>query len=264
MKINMKKNIIIITIVTILLITIVCLIIFLSQGNKTPIPQPPMPPTTTESTLPITETQPEQPTNSTAPIETTEPPLESTEDKPIKPPLESTEDEPIQSPKKTKRQLKEEQKRKEAAVKTAKDYVNNKNFTLTAHSLYSIKEYLEENKKFSPEEAEYGAENCGADWNEEAVKAAKMCLELETQVNFSYSKKELSKSIERQWKFTPEQISYGVENCGADWNKQAENYVRVIIDKDPKAKKEQIIKTLTNKGFNKEEINYGIKACKIK
>ncbi len=252
MKINMKKNIIIITIVTILLITIVCLIIFLSQGNKTPIPQPPMPPTTTESTLPITETQPEQPTNSTAPIETTEPPLES------------TEDEPIQSPKKTKRQLKEEQKRKEAAVKTAKDYVNNKNFTLTAHSLYSIKEYLEENKKFSPEEAEYGAENCGADWNEEAVKAAKMCLELETQVNFSYSKKELSKSIERQWKFTPEQISYGVENCGADWNKQAENYVRVIIDKDPKAKKEQIIKTLTNKGFNKEEINYGIKACKIK
>lgn len=248
----MKKNIIIITIVTILLITIVCLIIFLSQGNKTPIPQPPMPPTTTESTLPITETQPEQPTNSTAPIETTEPPLES------------TEDEPIQSPKKTKRQLKEEQKRKEAAVKTAKDYVNNKNFTLTAHSLYSIKEYLEENKKFSPEEAEYGAENCGADWNEEAVKAAKMCLELETQVNFSYSKKELSKSIERQWKFTPEQISYGVENCGADWNKQAENYVRVIIDKDPKAKKEQIIKTLTNKGFNKEEINYGIKACKIK
>ena len=253
----MKKTIII-TIITVLLITIVCLIIFLSQENKTPIPQTQMPPITTTvppttpetTTPPVTETPPEQPP--TEPGETIE-----------RPPT-ATEDEPIQSPKKTKRQLKEEQKRKEAAVKTAKDYVNNKNFTLTAHSLYSIKEYLEENKKFSPEEAEYGAENCGADWNEEAVKAAKMCLELETQVNFSYSKKELSKSIERQWKFTPEQISYGVENCGADWNKQAENYVRVIIDKDPKAKKEQIIKTLTNKGFNKEEINYGIKACKIK
>ncbi|MBR0518926.1 hypothetical protein IJJ97_03955 [bacterium] len=252
----MKKTIII-TIITILLIAIVCLIIFLSQGNKTPIPQTPIPPITTSvpapTTPPVTETQSEQPP--TEPIETTETPPESTEDKPI-----STED----KPKKTKRQLKEEHKRKEAAVKTAKDYVNNKNFTLTAHSLYSIKEYLEENKKFSAEEAEYGAENCGADWNEEAVKAAKMCLELETKVNFSYSKKELSKSIERQWKFTPEQVSYGVENCGADWNKQAENYIKVMLDKDPNIKKEHIVKTLTNKGFNKEEINHGIKACKIK
>ena len=240
----MKKNIII-TIITILLIAIVCLVIFLFKGNKTPIPQPPPYKTEPRTTPPTTETPPEQPP--TEPIETTEPPT-------------STEDQP----KKTKRQLKEEQKRREAAVKTAKDYVSNKNFTLTAHSLYSIKEYLTENKKFSSEEAEYGAENCGADWNEEAVKAAKMCLELETKVNYSYSKKELSKSIERQWKFTPEQISYGIENCGADWNKQAENYIRVILDKDPNTKKEQIVKTLTNKGFNKEEINHGIKACKVK
>lgn len=237
----MKKNIVIITIITVLLIVIVCLIIFLSQ-KPNQIKQTPMPPPETTTTLPpptTTETPPEQPPT-------------------------ATEDETIQPPKKTKRQLKEEKKRKEAAVKTAKDYVNNKNFTLTAHSLYSIKEYLEENKKFSAEEAEYGAENCGADWNEEAVKAAKMCLELETKVNYSYSKKELSKSIERQWKFTPEQVSYGVENCGADWNKQAENYIKVMLDKDPKTKKEQIVKTLTNKGFNKEEINYGIKACKVK
>ena len=250
-KKDMKKNIIIITITIILIICFV-IFLFISNGHKPPDQTPMPPPVTTPETTtpPVTETPPEQPP--TEPGETIE-----------RPPT-ATEDETIQPPKKTKRQLKEEKKRKEAAVKTAKDYVNNKNFTLTAHSLYSIKEYLEENKKFSAEEAEYGAENCGADWNEEAVKAAKMCLELETKVNYSYSKKELSKSIERQWKFTPEQVSYGVENCGADWNKQAENYIKVMLDKDPKTKKEQIVKTLTNKGFNKEEINYGIKACKVK
>lgn len=254
----MKKNLIIITIITVLLITIVCLIIFLYQKPNR-IQQTPMPPTTTTVPAPLTT-----PESTTPPVTETPPEQPSTElDETIEPPT-STEDKPIQPPKKTKRQLKEEQRRKEAAVKIAKDYVSNKNFTLTAHSFYSIKEYLEENKKFSAEEAEYGAENCGANWNEEAVKAAKMCLELETKVNFSYSKKELSKSIERQWKFTPEQVSYGVENCGADWNKQAENYVKLMLDKNPNIKKEQIVKTLTNKGFNKEEINHGIKACKVK
>ena len=253
----MKKNIII----AIILIAI-CLVIFLfiPKGNKPQIEQTPLPPPVTTETPPTG--QPPITTTETPPTE--QPPAEGEPGETIERPT-STEDNPVQQPpKKTKRQLKEEQKRREAAVKTAKDYVSNKNFTLTAHSLYSIKEYLTENKKFSSEEAEYGAENCGADWNEEAVKAAKMCLELETKVNYSYSKKELSKSIERQWKFTPEQISYGIENCGADWNKQAENYIRVILDKDPNTKKEQIVKTLTNKGFNKEEINHGIKACKVK
>ena len=43
---------------------------------------------------------------------------------------------------------------------------------------------LERDLKFSHEEAVYGADNCGADWKEEALRAARKCLEKNGEYSF--------------------------------------------------------------------------------
>ena len=64
---------------------------------------------------------------------------------------------------------------------------------------------------FSTEEAEAAADNCGADWNEQAVRQAQSYLET---MELTYD--ELVDQLEYD-KFTPEQASYGADNCGAEW-----------------------------------------------
>lgn len=70
-------------------------------------------------------------------------------------------------------------------------------------------------EKYSTEEATFAADNCGADWNEQAVGKAKSYLE---SSNFSYTG--LIDQLEYEG-FTTEQATHGADNCGADWNEQA-------------------------------------------
>lgn len=67
---------------------------------------------------------------------------------------------------------------------------------------------------FSDNEAAYGANNCGADWNEQAVKKAKNYLSYSA---FSYDG--LIQQLEFEG-FSSEQAENGANNCGADWNEQ--------------------------------------------
>ena len=62
--------------------------------------------------------------------------------------------------------------------------------------------------EFLHSEAVYGADNCKADWNEQAVKAAKTYLEI-----MPLSRSGLIKQLERAG-FTHEQAVYGAEQNG--------------------------------------------------
>ena len=61
---------------------------------------------------------------------------------------------------------------------------------------------------FSTEEATYGADNCGADWNEQAAKKAQSYLEYT-----SFSRDGLIQQLEYEG-FTREQAEYGVSAVG--------------------------------------------------
>ena len=61
---------------------------------------------------------------------------------------------------------------------------------------------------FTNEQAVHGADNCGADWNEQAVKKAKSYLDL-----MAYSKEGLIQQLEFEG-FTHEQAVHGAEANG--------------------------------------------------
>ncbi len=88
------------------------------------------------------------------------------------------------------------------ALEKAKSYLN--------YSAFSYKGLIEqlEFEGFSTEEATYGADNCGADWNEQAVKKAKSYLSYS-----SFSRSELIEQLEFEG-FTAEQAAYGASQNG--------------------------------------------------
>lgn len=108
-------------------------------------------------------------------------------------------------------------------------------------------------EKYSTEEATYGADNCGADWNEQALQAAKNYLDTSA---FSYSG--LVKQLEFE-KYTTEQATYGVDNCGADWNEQAAKSAKSYLEISSFSR-QALIDQLTFEGFTSEQAEYGATA----
>lgn len=88
------------------------------------------------------------------------------------------------------------------AVEKAKSYLQ-----FMAFSYDGLVEQLEF-EKFSHEDAVYGVDHCGADWNEQAVKKAKSYLEF-----MSFSHDGLVEQLEFEG-FTHEQAEYGVTQVG--------------------------------------------------
>ena len=91
------------------------------------------------------------------------------------------------------------------AVRMAKDYLS-----LMSFSRQGLVKQLEY-EGFTNEQAIYGVDNAGADWNVQAVKSAKEYLEL-----MSFSRQGLIDQLKYEG-FTSEQATYGVDNCGATW-----------------------------------------------
>ena len=88
------------------------------------------------------------------------------------------------------------------AVSRAKSYIKTSGFS--RNGLIHQLEY----EGFTEEEAEYGADNCDADWNEMALKKAKSYMNVK-----NYSKKELRHQLEYEG-FTDEQIEYALDALG--------------------------------------------------
>ena len=90
------------------------------------------------------------------------------------------------------------------ALQKAQDYLS-----VTAFSHDGLVEQLEIGEKFAHEDAVYGADNCGADWNEQAAAKAKDYLDM-----MAFSRDGLIEQLEVGEKFTHEQAVYGAEANG--------------------------------------------------
>ena len=88
------------------------------------------------------------------------------------------------------------------ALAKAKKYLQTTSFSY--NGLVKQLEY----EKYSHEEAVYAADNCGADWNEQADEKAKDYLKTD-----SFSKDSLIEQLEYEG-FTHEQAVYGAESNG--------------------------------------------------
>ena len=94
------------------------------------------------------------------------------------------------------------------ALEDAQNYLNI--MALSRETLINQLEY----DGFSSEEAAAAADQCGADWNEQAVRQAQSYL---GTPGMSFTYEELIDQLEYD-KFTPEQAAYGADHCGMDWN----------------------------------------------
>ena len=90
------------------------------------------------------------------------------------------------------------------ALESASTYLD-----IMSFSYSGLIEQLEEGDGYTHEEAVYAADNCGADWNEQAAKSAKEYLDI-----MSFSREELIEQLVDGEGFTHEQAVYGVEHNG--------------------------------------------------
>lgn len=120
----------------------------------------------------------------------------------------------------------------------------------TAFSYSGLIEQLEY-EKFTHEEAVWAADNCNADWNEQAVFMAKAYLDY---TSFSYSG--LIEQLEYAG-FTAEQATHGADSCGADWNEQAAIKAESYLDYSAFSR-QGLIDQLLYEGFTQEQAEYGV------
>ena len=128
----------------------------------------------------------------------------------------------------------------------AESYLNSSAFSYTGliHQL--------EYEGFSTSEATYGADNCGANWKEQALKKAKSYLNSSA---FSYSG--LQHQLEYEG-FTEDEAQYGVDNCNADWNDQAYKKAKSYLHSSPDMGRDRLLHQLQYEGFSYEQAVYGV------
>lgn len=130
------------------------------------------------------------------------------------------------------------------ALQSAKSYLD---YSAFSHDgLISQLEY----EGYSTEDSTYAADNCGADWNDQALKSALSYLDYS---GFSYSG--LIEQLEYE-EFTTEQATYAADNCGADWNAEAAETAQSYMDYSSFSRSE-LIDQLKYEGFTEAQAEYG-------
>ena len=107
---------------------------------------------------------------------------------------------------------------------------------------------------FSKETAEYAADNCDVDWNQQAVNKAASYLK------YDYSAAKIYNKLLEEG-FTSEQAQFGIMNCNADWNQQAVNKAISYLKFNYSAGK--IYDKLLDEEFTSEQAQYGIMNCNV-
>lgn len=130
------------------------------------------------------------------------------------------------------------------ALESAKSYLRSSEFSY--EGLIDQLEY----EQYSHEDAVYAADNCGADWNEQALKCAKSYLSFS-----SFSRQGLIEQLEYE-KYTNEQAVYAVDNCNADWYEQAVKTAESYLDFSSFSR-DGLINQLEFEGFTHDQAVYG-------
>ena len=110
---------------------------------------------------------------------------------------------------------------------------------------------------FSAKEAKYAANNCGANWNKQAVNKAKQYLE-----TTPFSKSGLIKQLKFEG-FTSKQAKHGVKYCKANWKKQAVKKAKQYLD-TMSFSKSGLISQLKYEGFTSDQAKYAAKKVGFK
>ena len=103
---------------------------------------------------------------------------------------------------------------------------------------------------FSDDEATYAADNCGADWDEQALRHALSYLD-----SSAFSYEGLIDQLEYEG-YTTDQAEYGADNCDADWNEQVEKMAENYMDSFSFSRSE-LIDQLEYEGFTSEQAEHG-------
>ena len=131
------------------------------------------------------------------------------------------------------------------AISSAKEYLETQGF-----SKQGLIEQLEF-EGYTKEEAVYGANNCGADWNTQASRSAKSYLETQ-----GFSKQGLIEQLEFEG-YTKEEAIYGANNCRVDWKQQAIVVAKSYLE-SMSFSRCALIEQLEYDGFTHEEAQYGV------
>lgn len=133
------------------------------------------------------------------------------------------------------------------ALRSAQSYLE-----FSAFSYEGLIDQLEY-EQYSHEDSVFAADNCGADWYEQALNSALSYLEY---CAFSYTG--LIEQLEYE-KFTTDQANYAANNCNADWNEQAaksaESYLEFLS-----FSRDGLIEQLEYDGFTHTQAVYGVEA----
>lgn len=128
---------------------------------------------------------------------------------------------------------------------SAKSYLNYSGFSYDG----LVKQL--EFEKYSHEDAVWAADNCNADWNEEALESA------QSYINYSgFSYDGLVKQLKYEG-FTDEQATYGADNCGANWNEEAAESAESYLSYSSFSR-QGLIDQLLYEGFTQEQAEYGV------
>lgn len=131
------------------------------------------------------------------------------------------------------------------ALRSAKGYL-----AVMPFSYQGLVEQLEY-EQYSHNDAVYAADNCGADWNEQAKKSAKSYLSTS-----AFSESGLIEQLEYE-NFTHDQAVYGVDNCGADWNEQAVKSAKSYLSL-MSFSRDELIEQLEYEGFTHDQAVHGV------
>lgn len=134
----------------------------------------------------------------------------------------------------------------QGALEQAKSYISHSSFSY--EGLIHQLEY----HGFSYSEAKYGADNCGADWNEQAVKSAKSYI---SHSAFSYSK--LIEQLEYE-KYTEKEAKYGADHCDANWKEEAYEQAKSYMKSFPDWTKSELERQLDYEDFTPEQVQYAL------
>lgn len=132
----------------------------------------------------------------------------------------------------------------QAAVDEAASYLEYQSFS--RQGLIAQLEY----EGYTPQAAEYGVDNCGADWNEQALKSAETYLKYSS---FSYNG--LINALEFDG-FTESEVTYAVQRCNADWNEEAVEAAARYIEYLGYNTRAEIVDMLEFEGFTYEQAVY--------
>jgi len=109
---------------------------------------------------------------------------------------------------------------------------------------------------YSQADATYAADNCAANWTQQAVDSANTHI-----LSGSFSKGAMYGQLDNEG-FTQEQIVAALEGCEANWNQEALQALQAYLEISPFSES-SMYDQLMFEDFTEDEITYAMESCNV-